>query len=436
LDQFSGSTATDAQHEYTYDRSGNRLSRHLNSEDHRLIDSLTYTGNLIAQMFDDQGVKTFAYDANGSLGQDDRRGYQYNSLGQLTALGYAVEWAPCRYDAMGRRVLRCPGVGGLFPPEIWAGYDGQHLIRFKDAAATQPVWRFVHGPGLDDALVAVKRDLGTENYAKHYYLTDGQGREYAFTDAQGNDFTQNVAYWQNGGNQSGAVGRAITFDNQRATSGIAPDISFYRNRYYDQKTGRWTQEDPIGIAGGVNLYLYVGNNPATLGDPFGLCPKDVGGDGNTESVDDCPEWVIRRWERSHIMFRAGTNWTDVDPAIRRAVILASMDLRKDLFIYSGLESGHSVEGRHGEGGAVDISRINGVRFTLMSDAASAGWGNLLGAMIANRLPCGRVRMVYTPGMAFRFNRPMNLDENRRLIASHLDHVHVTVDPREEEGGCE
>jgi len=132
------------------------------------------------------------------------------------------------------------------------------------------VWRFVHGPGLDDPLVALKRDIGTQNYAKYYYLTDAQGREYAFTDAQGYDVTQDVAYWQNGGNQSGAVARASGFDNQRATSGTAPDVSFYRNRYYDQKTGRWTQEDPIGIAGGVNLYQYAGNNPATFSDPFGL----------------------------------------------------------------------------------------------------------------------------------------------------------------------
>jgi len=214
--------------------------------------------------------KSFGYDANGSLTGDDRRVYQYNSVGQLTALGDGITSSPCRYDAMGRRVLRCPGVGGPFPPEIWAGYDGENLIRFKDQAATQPVWRFVHGPGLDDPLVALKRDIGTQNYAKYYYLSDGQGREYAFTDAQGYDQTPDVAYWQNGGNQSGAVSRATGFDNQRATSGTAPDISFYRNRYYDQKTGRWTQEDPIGIAGGTNLYLYAGNNPATFMDPFGL----------------------------------------------------------------------------------------------------------------------------------------------------------------------
>ncbi|MGI9038096.1 MAG: RHS repeat-associated core domain-containing protein, partial [Gemmatimonadota bacterium] len=50
-----------------------------------------------------------------------------------------------------------------------------------------------------------------------------------------------------------------------------PGLSFFRNRFYDQNTGRWLQEDPLGLAAGTNLYQYVGNNPASYTDPFGLC---------------------------------------------------------------------------------------------------------------------------------------------------------------------
>ena len=60
------------------------------------------------------------------------------------------------------------------------------------------------------------------------------------------------------------------------------------NRAYDQATGQWTQEDPAGIAGGLNLTQFNGNNPVAYSDPFGLkaCP----GIANTDqdNLDDCP----------------------------------------------------------------------------------------------------------------------------------------------------
>jgi RHS repeat-associated protein len=45
---------------------------------------------------------------------------------------------------------------------------------------------------------------------------------------------------------------------------------YMRNRFYDPGTGRFTQEDPIGLAGGVNLSGYAGGDPVNFSDPYGL----------------------------------------------------------------------------------------------------------------------------------------------------------------------
>ncbi|HEU0051971.1 MAG TPA: RHS repeat-associated core domain-containing protein, partial [Longimicrobium sp.] len=62
---------------------------------------------------------------------------------------------------------------------------------------------------------------------------------------------------------------------------------YRRNRYLDPASGRFTQEDPIGLAGGLNLYAFGGGDPISYADPYGLCPKWLGGNGETQSHDDC-----------------------------------------------------------------------------------------------------------------------------------------------------
>jgi RHS repeat-associated protein len=68
----------------------------------------------------------------------------------------------------------------------------------------------------------------------------------------------------------------------------AGGLMYMRNRYYDPKTGQFTQTDPIGLAGGLNTYGFAAGDPVSYADPYGLCPESAGGDGKTDSYSDCP----------------------------------------------------------------------------------------------------------------------------------------------------
>jgi RHS repeat-associated protein len=50
------------------------------------------------------------------------------------------------------------------------------------------------------------------------------------------------------------------------------ETGFHYNyhRYYDPKTGRYLSPDPIGQAGGINLFAYAKNNPVRFIDLMGL----------------------------------------------------------------------------------------------------------------------------------------------------------------------
>ena len=50
-------------------------------------------------------------------------------------------------------------------------------------------------------------------------------------------------------------------------------LSYNGFRSYDGRTGRYTQADPIDLAGGWNRFAYVDNNPLKYIDPLGLAKQ-------------------------------------------------------------------------------------------------------------------------------------------------------------------
>jgi uncharacterized protein RhaS with RHS repeats len=123
-------------------------------------------------------------------------------------------------------------------------------------------------------------------------------------------------------------------------------MSFFRNRWYDQQTGRWSQEDPIGVAGGVNLYQFNGNNPVMFTDPFGLC-KDKDGKERPCIVDVSPEGKDN-----------GTTLDGLTPEVREKLQALATAADVDLGINFTTNGTHRDKG-HAAGTAVDIGYING-----------------------------------------------------------------------------
>lgn len=67
-----------------------------------------------------------------------------------------------------------------------------------------------------------------------------------------------------------------------------------RNRAYDPGTGRWLNRDPIGEAGGMNLYAYGPNSPINGFDPDGADWEFIAGFADSFVSAPAADWVRRK----------------------------------------------------------------------------------------------------------------------------------------------
>ena len=197
------------------------------------------------------------------------------------------------YDAGGTRIETVVRNGDTYVPGVIpndsTGIRTFYIDDGSDVALTVvksfSTWwvgqRYLPG-GLDAQLAGRFTDAGGWPTQSLALVGDYQGSTVAAIKSDGTQET-NARFWSRSpyGTLEAASGTGGSTNTGTGFTGAsAPNASggfvYLRNRWYDPQTGRFLTQDPIGLAGGVNLHAYAGNNPVTFSDPFGLdCKKNI-----------------------------------------------------------------------------------------------------------------------------------------------------------------
>ena len=224
----------DATHSYQYDDNGNLTRK-----------TLLATGNF----------SQYTYDAENRLTKVEEF-----AAGNPTAFATSTY----RYDGLGRRIEKV--ANGQTKRYL---YDSEDILLEYDGANVLQT-RYTHGPGLDEPIAV------TKGGSTFFYHQDGLGTVTDLTDSAGAT-AKSYSYDAYGKvfDQAGTVEQPYTYTGREFDS--ESGLMYYRARYYDPRTGRFLQKDPMRFVNGINLYAYTMNNPANFADALGLWrnPSDI-----------------------------------------------------------------------------------------------------------------------------------------------------------------
>jgi RHS repeat-associated protein len=283
LKESTSANGTISSYILTYDASGQVLS------EVRTPTVASVVPNLFAMTYnaDDQLTQfngaSVTHDADGNMINGPiGSGFgalNYDARNRLSSAGGLTY----RYDAESRRVES--QVGSTITKYInnpnarlW------QVLAIK--AGSAPTTYCVYGIGLT---------YTDTNGAPLYHHYDMRGSTVATSLANGN-VTFTAAYGPYGERKdiSGTPATPFLFVGQYGVMTDPNSLCFSRARFYNSTTHRFINADPIGFAGGVNWYAYVGNNPVKWTDPDGLKILISGPADFKKSVQDALDQLISK----------------------------------------------------------------------------------------------------------------------------------------------
>ncbi|MBA3676737.1 MAG: EndoU domain-containing protein [Sphingosinicella sp.] len=259
---------------YTWDASGNRtrVDRTVGGTTASDVATIPAGTNRLTEIRDGAGTlsKAFTLRDGGDLAQQNVAGgyqfdYVYSPRKRLAAVKTnGTEVASYLYDHAGHRVVRTLPATSQVIHYIY-GQDGQ-LLADHDGVTGAMLKEYVW---LDDMpLAQIGGPVATPTYA---FVHTGQiGEPLMVTDASQAKIWDVVSDpW---GNALPLSPASIAQDLRLPGQFMQGESGLYQNwmRDYDPSLGRYIQSDPIGLAGGSNLFAYANGNPNKYIDPNGL----------------------------------------------------------------------------------------------------------------------------------------------------------------------